>query len=94
LSTISTAHALALGKPLPRLGSDSPARTRRQYTWVDNVTTDYYLWYHSGNDLRTIGLWHYRIPTLGHVSISITPQYFLTVSEFLSQRAIRRCVGS
>lgn len=53
--------------------------------WVDNVTTDWHLWYRTGNDMRTIGLWQYRIPTLYQANIATTPQYFLTVAEFLAQ---------
>jgi hypothetical protein len=55
------------------------------YVWVDNVTADYYVWYRIGNDMRTIGLWQYRIPTLYQANIATTSQYFLTVAEFLSQ---------
>jgi hypothetical protein len=53
--------------------------------WMDSITTDWHLWYNTGNDLRTIGLWQYRIPTLMQASISITPQFYLTVLEFLTQ---------
>ncbi|MGE4165610.1 MAG: hypothetical protein AB7E67_06465 [Xanthobacteraceae bacterium] len=55
------------------------------HVWVSNVSTDYYLWYYGGNDLRTIGFWKYRIPTLNQVSISMTPQYYLTTTEFLAE---------
>jgi hypothetical protein len=53
--------------------------------WFDNITTDWNVWYRSGNDMRTIGLWQYRIPTLYQANITTTTQYYLTVTEFLAQ---------
>jgi hypothetical protein len=63
--------------------------TRRpaQIVWVDNITTDWELWNRTGNEMRTIGLWRYFIPTLQQVNITITPQFFLTVAEFLTERS-------
>ena len=61
--------------------------------WIDTITTDWQLWYHNGNDLRTIGLWQYRIPTLMQSSIAITPQFYLTVLEFLADPRYRQARG-
>jgi hypothetical protein len=38
-----------------------------------------------GNDMGQYGLWHYNIPTLNQFSENITPQFHLTVREFLSR---------
>ncbi|MGE4165609.1 MAG: hypothetical protein AB7E67_06460 [Xanthobacteraceae bacterium] len=67
-----------------------------QPIWFDNVTTDWHVWYHAKNDLRTIGLWRFDIPTLNQVSAIMTPAYFLLVSEFLSHssdRQMRNFIG-
>ena len=64
--------------------------------WVDNVTTDWHIWYRTGNDMHTIGLWQYRIPTLVQANIAMTTQYFLTVTEFLAQptdKQLRALIG-
>ena len=52
--------------------------------WVNHLTTDHSIWFYSGNDLRTIGLWQYRLPTLEQVNVAMSPAYFLTVAELLS----------
>jgi hypothetical protein len=78
--------ALSLGKHYKgSVATFTGVRRPEQPVWIDNITTDYHLWYRSGNDLRTIGLWQYRIPTLFQANMAMTPQYFLTVAEFLSQ---------
>ena len=61
--------------------------------WIDTITTDWQLWYHNGNDLRTIGLRQYRIPTLMQSSIAITLQFYLTVLEFLSRSTTQASSG-
>jgi hypothetical protein len=58
--------------------------------WVDHLTTDHNLWFHSGNDLRTIGLWQYRLPTLEQVNVAMSPAFFLTVAELLSNTGDRQ----
>jgi hypothetical protein len=66
------------------------------FVWVDNVTTDWHVWYRTGNDLHTIGLWQYRIPTLVQANVAMTTHYFLTVSEFLAQptdKQLRTLIG-
>jgi hypothetical protein len=66
------------------------------FVWVDNVTTDWNVWYRTGNDMRTIGLWQYRIPTLVQANIAMTTHYFLTVTEFLAQptdKQMRALIG-
>ena len=52
--------------------------------WINNLTTDHQLWIYSGNDMRLLGLWQYRIPTLAQANITTTPQYFLTLGAFLT----------
>jgi hypothetical protein len=78
--------ALGLGKKYNgSVATFTGVRRPEKIVWMDNITTDWNLWYRSGNDLRTVGLWQYRIPTLFQANMAMTPQYFLTVSEFLSQ---------
>lgn len=65
-------------------------RKQENLVWVDNVTADLSVWARTGNDLHTIGLWQYRIPTLFQANTAMTAQYFLTVTEFLSEPADRQ----
>jgi hypothetical protein len=58
---------------------------QKKQLWTQRVTTDYYLLNSVGNDLRTIGLWQFDIPTLTQVSTTMTPQYFLAVAELLAR---------
>lgn len=44
--------------------------------------------YYLGNDMATLGLWKFNIPTLLAFSHLTTPQFFLMTSEFLSRREI------
>jgi hypothetical protein len=89
--------ALDLGKSFNgSVATLTGVRKPENFVWVDNVTTDWHLWYRTGNDMHTIGLWQYRIPTLYQANVAMTPQYFLTVTEFLSQptdKQIRILIG-
>ena len=60
-------------------------RRADQPVWFSDVTTDWQVWYVTGNDLRTIGLWRHRIPSLTQVSVAMRAQYFLTTTTFLSE---------
>jgi hypothetical protein len=78
--------ALDLGKSFNgSVATFTGVRKPENLVWIDNITTDWQLWYRIGNDMRTIGLWQYRIPTLYQANIATTPQYYLTVTEFLAQ---------
>jgi hypothetical protein len=80
--------AVDIGKPYNgSVATITGLRHQQELVWVDNVTADHRLWYYSGNDLRTIGLWKYHIPTLTEVNIALTAPYFLTVAEFLAEPA-------
>jgi hypothetical protein len=81
-------HEVALSIGTPFRGSVATfigARRPKQYVWVDNVTADWHVWYRSGNDMRTIGLWQYGIPTLQQANITMTPQFYLATTEFLTE---------
>jgi hypothetical protein len=88
--------ALDLGKTFNGSVATLTGVRTKNYVWVDNITTDWQLWYRTGNEMHTIGLWQYRIPTLYQANITMTPQYFLTVAEFLSEatdKQIRTFIG-
>src|SRR5262249_19922903 len=36
-------------------------------TWSELITADWHIWYQTGNDMRSVGLWHFNIPTLFEV---------------------------
>src|SRR5262249_10208313 len=58
---------------------------RPSVNWFDLHNYDYALWKETGNDHRTVGLWHYNIPTLLQYSSLMTPTYYLTVSRVLTR---------
>jgi hypothetical protein len=58
---------------------------RSSVNWADFVYHDHEIWEKTGNDHRTVGLWHYNIPTLLQFSSFTTPQYYLMLSRFLSR---------
>jgi len=78
--------ALGLGKPFKGSVATFTGHVRQpaQPVWINDITTDWHIWHLTGNDLRTIGLWKYRIPTLAQASAAMTPQFFLTTTAFLS----------
>ena len=41
-----------------------------------------------GNDMGQLGLWNYNIPTLNQFREDITPQFYLTIREFLTKHKI------
>lgn len=61
------------------------ARGKPSVTWFDLVANDFLIWQRVGNDLRSDGLWWYRIPTLFQYSPLITPPFYLMTTEFLSR---------
>ena len=65
-------------------------RDKDKLVWANHITTDHHIWIHNGNDLRTIGLWQYRIPTLEQVSQTMSPGFFLAVAELLSHTGDRQ----
>jgi hypothetical protein len=60
-------------------GGDAPK------DWYQLHAFDSRLWQATSNDLRTVGLWRYGIPTLFHYSTLITPQFYAMSTEFLSR---------
>jgi hypothetical protein len=55
--------------------------------WLDFHSHDYNLSQETGNDHRTIGLWHFDIPTLFQYHTFTTPPYYLMLTDFLSDPA-------
>lgn len=65
-------------------GGDAPT------DWFQLHYFDWRLWQASANDLRTIGLWRFSIPTLFHYSTLMTPQFYVMLTEFLSRPTDRQ----
>jgi hypothetical protein len=55
--------------------------------WLDFHSYDYSLIQETGNDHRTVGLWHFDIPTLFQYHTFTTPPYYLMLTDFLSSPA-------
>jgi hypothetical protein len=54
-------------------------------TWLTHHAADAVLWNKIGNDLRTVGLWQFRIPALIQYNTYITPVYYRFVSSLLAR---------
>jgi hypothetical protein len=54
-------------------------------TLADLISHDLQIWEKTGNDHRTVRLWHYNIPTLLQHNSFTTPAYYLMLSRFLSR---------
>jgi len=54
-------------------------------TWSDITTFDHNLNKAVGNDYRTVGLWHYGIPTLFEYTSLITPPYYFMMTRLLTR---------
>lgn len=54
-------------------------------TWLTHHAADGQAWRTTGNDMRTVGLWEFRIPTLLQYSSYITPTYYRVVSSLLAR---------
>lgn len=53
--------------------------------WIEFHEHDRTLWQETGNDHRTVGLWHFNIPTLFQIHTFMTPPYYLLLTDFLSR---------
>jgi hypothetical protein len=53
--------------------------------WGDLITADWHIWYQTGNDMRSLGLWQFNIPTLFELNTILSPPYFLMTAEFLAR---------
>ena len=60
-------------------------RGKPSISWYDFHRFDASIWRHTGNDLRTVGLWQYNIPTLFQYFTFITPPYYLLLTDFLAR---------
>ena len=54
-------------------------------TWFTHHAADGQAWRSIGNDMRTAGLWQYRIPTLLQYNSFITPLYYRFASNLLGR---------
>ncbi len=54
-------------------------------TWFTHHAADGQAWRSIGNDMRTAGLWEYRIPTLLQYNSFITPVYYRFISRLLGR---------
>jgi len=54
-------------------------------SWFDLHSFDTSVWKSIGNDLRSVGLWQYGIPTLFQYFTFITPPYYLLLTDFLAR---------
>ena len=60
-------------------------RGKPSVSWRDLHGFDASIWRNTGNDLRTVGLWRYNIPTLFDYFTFITPPYYLMLTDFLAR---------
>ena len=80
--------ALQAGAPFRGLVATIDAvKPGRSGDWIEFHHHDRSLWQETGNDHRTVGLWHFDIPTLFQYHTFITPPYYLVLTDFLSDRA-------
>jgi hypothetical protein len=62
-------------------------RGKASIGWPDVLTPAAMIWHRTGNDMQSLGLWRFNIPTLFEVNAALTPPYFLMLTEFLSRPA-------
>jgi hypothetical protein len=58
---------------------------RPSVSWFDFAAYDGRLVQETGNDHRSVGLWHFGIPTLFQYFTFITPPYYLLLTDFLAR---------
>ena len=77
--------AIDIGKEFKGSVATLSGQASGKVVWISNITTDWHTWNLTGNDLRTIGLWKYKIPTLAQVSVFSRTQFYLATTAFLSR---------
>ena len=84
--TMKNAIALEPGKTFNGVAATIYGlRDKPSISWFDLHRFDSSVWKNIGNDLRTVGLWQYGIPTLFQYYTFITPPYYLLLTDFLSR---------
>ena len=79
--------ALAAGQPFRGIVATFDGIASHAPTdWFQLYEYDKALWGTTGNDHRAAGLWYFGIPTLFQYFSTITPPYYLLLTDFLAHR--------
>ena len=77
---------LAPGRPFHGIvATFTGVQGKESVSWFDHHAIDGTLWRNTGNDHRSVGLWHFDIPTLHQYNNYVTPTYYLLLNEFLAR---------
>ena len=82
--------ALAPGSAFAgRVATVLPVDANGRDAWVQQYTKAFDLWQASGNDLMTIGLWYYQIPTLFQYNQFASPVFHALIKRALQKPPLR-----